>query len=112
MVQNSLGRLWFEMYPDSELIKGWEFFLKPEPEDMTVRSRMSLSGQEREETFHLLCRDEGEKKELEKVLEAFRNARNFGSLIIPPEIDYDRFIKRLDVLEGQLTFAAGRAAPL
>lgn len=186
MVQNSLGRMWYEMYPDSELCREWEFFLKPEPEDKTSRSKVkpeeitfldpccgsghilvyafdlffrmyqelgyldseipeliishnlrgldiceravqlarfsllmkarahtsdikgidpavyalteaeSLTESACDEALRLLCSNDAERKELESVLESFSNARNFGSLISPPVVDYDRFLARFN----------------
>ncbi|MHC9538756.1 MAG: BREX-1 system adenine-specific DNA-methyltransferase PglX [Vulcanimicrobiota bacterium] len=195
MVQNSLGRLWYEMYPDSDLIREWEFFLKPEPEDMTSRTKVkleeitfldpccgsghilvyafdlffrmyqelgyldseipeliirhnlrgldiceravqlatfsllmktrahtpdmkkitpviyalteaeSLTEDARDEALRLLCRSEAEKKELQSVLESFSNARNFGSLIFPPVLDYDNYISRFNEFDKQYSIA-------
>ncbi|MHC9544967.1 MAG: BREX-1 system adenine-specific DNA-methyltransferase PglX [Vulcanimicrobiota bacterium] len=186
MVQNSLGRLWYEMHPDTDLIKDWEYFLKPEPEDMTKREMMKLeditffdpccgsghilvyafdlfyemykaSGYLTEEipqlivrhnlhgldicgravqltglslmmkvrqhtkniegirfnvyefqdshrlsaeALSLLCKTDKENKEITEVVEAFENAKSFGSLVFLPDVDYDMYIKRFNELDS------------
>lgn len=186
MVQNSLGRLWYEMHPDTDLIKDWEYFLKPDPEDMTKREMMKLeditffdpccgsghilvyafdlfyemykasgylteeipqliirhnlhgldicgravqltglslmmkvrqhtkniegirfnvyefqdSHRLSEEALSLLCKTDKEKKEIAEVVEAFENAKSFGSLVFLPDVDYDMYLKRFNELDS------------
>lgn len=193
MVQNSLGRFWFEMYPDSELIKEWEFFLKPDVEDFEKRepipiekikffdpccgsghilvyafdlfyrmyealgypspeipalvcknnlygldicrraaqlSFISLVMKVRRyspfienirfnvqemvepallsnEAVDMVCHNENDWSQIDLIKNTFIHAKNFGSLINPPNIDYGKYLDRIDSLDIGSSFFVG-----
>ncbi len=185
MVQNSLGKLWYDCYPESELVNEWEFFLKPEISENNSQGRLELEsiklidpccgsghilvyafelfynmykaqgylqkdipsliaknnlygleicrraaqlakfsllmklrsyssdikdislnifeiqdGRDlSDEAIELICRDDKETAEIKDVVKTFKDAKNFGSLIIPPDIDYNKYLDRIENLE-------------
>ena len=181
MVQNSLGKFWYDMFPDTDLVNDWEYFLKPVEEEepsekvklediklidpccgsghilvyafdlfykmyasqgylskeipglilknnlygldickraiqlscfsllMKARSyrrrvrNIELNVFELQDTNYLsneatdlICKNEYEKEEIKNLIDTFKETKNFGSLIIPPDINYDKYLKRLE----------------
>ncbi|MBY6269205.1 BREX-1 system adenine-specific DNA-methyltransferase PglX [Parageobacillus thermoglucosidasius] len=59
---------------------------------------------DKEGIAHLLGKNEEEKEEIRSVIETFIDAKNFGSILQPPKIDYKKYIMRIEELgEEQLT---------
>ncbi|MED4182082.1 BREX-1 system adenine-specific DNA-methyltransferase PglX [Priestia megaterium] len=49
----------------------------------------------------LLGQNEKEKEEMFSIIETFINAKNFGSIIVPPELDYIKYLNRIERLEEE-----------
>ena len=41
MVENSLGRLWLEGHPDSDLRKNWKYYLDEAPQEPQVQAKLA-----------------------------------------------------------------------
>ena len=46
LVQNTVGRLWMQNYPDSQLYRDWEYYIQPEPEQNDQSEFLHIDGPE------------------------------------------------------------------
>lgn len=67
----------------------------PRPNILTIEESNTL---DREGLAAYVAEMEEEKAELQQILEDFVNARNYGSILQPPSLDYDRWLARVDQL--------------
>nr|WP_275051182.1 BREX-1 system adenine-specific DNA-methyltransferase PglX [Bifidobacterium pullorum] len=46
LVQNTVGRLWMQNHPDSQLYRNWEYYIQPEPEQNDQSEFLHIDGPE------------------------------------------------------------------
>lgn len=46
LVQNTVGRLWMQNHPDSQLYRDWEYYIQPEPEQNDQSEFLHIDGPE------------------------------------------------------------------
>lgn len=51
------------------------------------------------EALEYFCKNENEIKEIKELVKQFSNAKSFGSLIVPPDLDYEDYLRRLEGLD-------------
>ncbi|WMJ21558.1 BREX-1 system adenine-specific DNA-methyltransferase PglX [Geobacillus kaustophilus] len=65
---------------------------------------------DKEGIAQLLGQNEEEKEEIRSVIDTFIDAKNFGSILQPPKLDYDKYLNRIEELgEEQLTVETFKA---
>ncbi|MBP1950689.1 BREX-1 system adenine-specific DNA-methyltransferase PglX [Virgibacillus litoralis] len=59
---------------------------------------------------NLLANNKQEEKEIELIINLYQNAKNFGSMLKPPKVDYNKYLDRIDSIgEVQISVETTRA---
>lgn len=82
------------------------------PPQINIISIQESNGLSEGGVVPLIAENEDEVKELELLLRTFINAKNYGSLLKPVQIDFDKYLDKVERLKaqfGQSLFVIGRA---
>lgn len=72
------------------------------PPQINILSIQESNGLSAQEIVYLLAESDEEMKQLELLLVSFIDAKNYGSIIKPELINYDKYLKKVERLKTQL----------